>query len=114
MKTSSTTEPIHAPELAMEDLFPVGEEAKTRTARTRERIEEHRGARRAAKKAKREWGTVTPAIPPFFLFKSKRQRDRLRSSRHVERGRATLPADDPARKRLPQRILPDEAEATCP
>ena len=114
MNASSTAEPIHAPELAMDDLFPVGEEAKTRTARMRERIEEHRGARRAAKKAKREWGTVTPAVPPSFLFESKRQWNRLRSSCHVERGCATLPANDPACKRLPQKIRPVEAEATCP
>ena len=71
MNTSSTAEPIHAPELAMEDLFPVEGEANARTARTRERIDNRRGAREVAGKTKQECGTVTPTVPPSFPFKSK-------------------------------------------
>ena len=49
MNASSTVEPIHAPELAMEDVFPVEGEANARTARTRERIDKHRGAQEVAR-----------------------------------------------------------------
>ena len=57
-------ERIHAPVLAMEDLFPVMGGADAKTARTREEIGKKGGAQEPAKKTKRKWGTVTPAVPP--------------------------------------------------
>ena len=65
-----------------------------------------------AREMKREWGTVTSAIPPSFPFKSE-QAEPFRPSCRVERERAAVSADDPTSKPLPQRIQPDEAEAMC-
>ena len=93
-------ERIHAPVLAMEDLFPVMGEAGAETARSREEINKEWEAREPAKKTKRKWGTITPTIPPLSLFKAG-QAEPLRSSCHVGRKHAAPTADDPANKQLP-------------
>ena len=113
MSGSSTPEPIHAPVLAMDDLIPV-EEMETRTTRMRERIGRRRGTRRVAKEKMREWGTVTPAVPPLSSFKA--MVCGTASAYHAAWRAvvATSPAKDPAGERLPQKIPHGEAEKTCP
>ena len=66
MNASSTVELIHAPELAMEDLFPVEGEANARTARTRERIDKHRGAQEVAREDESGMGNGNPGRSPLF------------------------------------------------
>ena len=115
MSESSTLEPIQAPVLAMDDLFPVGEmTTMTKTKREREEFGDHRRTRRMAKERMREWGTVTPAVPVFPLLK---QWTAEPPPHITPRGAlivATFSAKDPAGKRLPQKIPHDEAEKTHP
>ena len=106
-------ERIHAPILAMEDLFPVVGEAGAEAARSREEINREWEAQEPAKKTKRERGTITPTLPPLSLFKAG-QAEPLRSARHVGREQAAPAADDPVDQQLPQKIQSVEAEATCP
>ena len=67
-----------------------------------------------AKERMREWGTVTPTIPPLSPFKVM---DCETASAHHAAWRAvmaTFPAKDPAGEQLPQKIPHGEAEKTCP
>ena len=103
---------IHAPVLAVDDLFPVVGEAGAGTARLREEINREWEAQGLAKKTKRERGTITLTLPPLFLFKAG-QAEPLRSTRHVGREQAAPAVGDPASQRLPQKIRSVETEATC-